>query len=72
MVIILFYLRTMLLIIGYSLIGEMLIVNPKVKWIKKNRWWLHNESEPMYFKPHKQYDAIFFIKESKAATRLSF
>ncbi len=52
--------------------GDYLIVNPKTKWISKKKWWLHNENQPMFFNPSKQYDAIFFVKKSSKAQRLLF
>ena len=53
--------------------GDILIVDPAAKWIDRlGNWWLHGENEPAFFIPSIQYDAIFYIKESKAATRLVF
>ncbi len=53
--------------------GDLLIVDPSTRWIDRGgKWWLHGENEPSYFKPGIQYDAIFYVKESKAATRLVF
>jgi erythromycin esterase-like protein len=53
--------------------GDILIVDPSVRWIERlGKWWLHGENEPAFFIPSIQYDAIFYIKESKAATRLVF
>ncbi len=48
-------------------LGNYLVVDPKKNWIKKQNWWMHNESLPMYQNPSEQFDAIFFIKHSPAA-----
>ncbi len=44
--------------------GPYLLVNPKAPWIKKKKWWLHNENDPMYMNPVEQYDMIFYIRKS--------
>jgi len=48
-------------------LGDYLIVDPKKKWIKERKWWMHNESLPMYQNPAQQFDAIFYIRKSIAA-----
>lgn len=44
--------------------GDLFFVNPKVKWLRKKKWWMHNENSPMYLIPAIQYDGIIFVKES--------
>lgn len=53
--------------------GNYLIVDPNARFLHKmSKWWMHNENEPMYLVPKKQYDAIFFIRDSREAIRLEF
>jgi erythromycin esterase-like protein len=53
--------------------GDILIVDPKTRWIDRmGMWWLHGENDPAFFIPKTQYDAIFYLKESRSATRLEF
>lgn len=53
-----------------SRFGDYLIVDPNIYWIRDKKWWMHEEFNGMYLSPNKQYDAIFYVKESKAAKSL--
>ena len=59
--------------LALSNIGDILLVNPKTKWIsKQDKWWMHTEGHKngMYLSPQTQYDGIFFIKEAISVTPL--